>query len=195
MDGNTLKIVKTNNAETPMTQGLKPLLTIDVWEHAYYLDYQNRRVDHVNAVIDKLLNWEFAAQKRSLGIRSTLRHCEPARSALRKSNAWDLPYSRWQRGRLISPCELAEAVPIFLASITNHSGEQQQPWVNNHLPIMARETRKQRIGSILLSGNSSVRYAERRKYRKGWTCDRKKKPTWRDRNSSAKSVPKATIPY
>ena len=62
MDGNKLKIVKTNNAETPVTQGLKPLLTIDVWEHAYYLDYQNRRVDHVNAVIDKLLNWEFAAQ-------------------------------------------------------------------------------------------------------------------------------------
>ena len=62
MDGNKLKIVKTNNAETPMTQGLKPLLAIDVWEHAYYLDYQNRRVDHVNAVIAKLLNWEFAAQ-------------------------------------------------------------------------------------------------------------------------------------
>jgi Fe-Mn family superoxide dismutase len=62
MDGNKLKIVKTNNAETPLTQGLKPLLTIDVWEHAYYLDYQNRRVDHVKAVIDKLLNWEFAAQ-------------------------------------------------------------------------------------------------------------------------------------
>jgi Fe-Mn family superoxide dismutase len=62
MDGKGLKIVKTNNAETPVTQGLKPLLTIDVWEHAYYLDYQNRRVDHVNAVIDKLLNWEFAAQ-------------------------------------------------------------------------------------------------------------------------------------
>jgi Fe-Mn family superoxide dismutase len=62
MDGNTLRIVKTNNAETPVTQGLKPLLAIDVWEHAYYLDYQNRRVDHVNAVIDKLLNWEFAAQ-------------------------------------------------------------------------------------------------------------------------------------
>ncbi len=57
-----LKVVKTGNAEVPMTQGLKPLLTIDVWEHAYYLDHQNRRADYVNAVIDKLLNWEFAAQ-------------------------------------------------------------------------------------------------------------------------------------
>jgi Fe-Mn family superoxide dismutase len=56
-----LKVVKTGNAEVPMTQGLKPQLTIDVWEHAYYLDHQNRRADYVNAVIDKLLNWEFAA--------------------------------------------------------------------------------------------------------------------------------------
>jgi Fe-Mn family superoxide dismutase len=56
-----LKVVKTGNAEVPMSQGLKPLLTIDVWEHAYYLDHQNRRADYVNAVIDKLLNWEFAA--------------------------------------------------------------------------------------------------------------------------------------
>ena len=58
----TLSIVKTEDADNPLLKGLKPLLTIDVWEHAYYLDYQNRRADHVNAVIDKLLNWEFAAQ-------------------------------------------------------------------------------------------------------------------------------------
>lgn len=56
-----LKVVKTSDAATPFTQGMKPLLTIDVWEHAYYLDYQNRRADHVAAVIDKLANWEFAA--------------------------------------------------------------------------------------------------------------------------------------
>jgi superoxide dismutase, Fe-Mn family len=40
---------------------VKPLLTIDVWEHAYYLDYQNRRADYVNSVLDKLINWGFAA--------------------------------------------------------------------------------------------------------------------------------------
>ena len=61
-DAGKLKCVRTPNAETPLTRGQRPLLTIDVWEHAYYLDYQNRRADYVNAVIDKLLNWEFAAR-------------------------------------------------------------------------------------------------------------------------------------
>jgi superoxide dismutase, Fe-Mn family len=61
-EAGALKLVKTGNAENPMTKGQTPLLTIDVWEHAYYLDYQNRRPDHVNAVIDKLLNWNFAAE-------------------------------------------------------------------------------------------------------------------------------------
>jgi len=59
-DKGALRVVKTGNADTPLTMGLTPLLTIDVWEHAYYLDYQNRRADFVAAVIDKLLNWEFA---------------------------------------------------------------------------------------------------------------------------------------
>ncbi len=62
LDGGALKIVKTANAEVPFTKGQKPLLTIDVWEHAYYLDHQNKRAAYVDAVIDKLLNWDFAAQ-------------------------------------------------------------------------------------------------------------------------------------
>jgi superoxide dismutase, Fe-Mn family len=66
LEGEKLKIVKTPNAETPLAhQGSKPLFTIDVWEHAYYLDYQNKRADHVNALLDKLANWEFAAQNLS----------------------------------------------------------------------------------------------------------------------------------
>jgi superoxide dismutase, Fe-Mn family len=62
IESGRLKVVKTTNAEVPLTMGMKPLLAIDVWEHAYYLDYQNRRPDYVNAVIDKLINWEFALQ-------------------------------------------------------------------------------------------------------------------------------------
>jgi len=60
-EGSKLAIIKTSNADSPLTRGIRPLLTIDVWEHAYYLDFQNRRPDYVNTVIDKLINWEFAA--------------------------------------------------------------------------------------------------------------------------------------
>ncbi|HPG62246.1 MAG TPA: superoxide dismutase [Casimicrobium sp.] len=59
-DAGTLKIVKTGNAEVPLTKGQTPLLTIDVWEHAYYIDYQNLRAKYVETLIDKLLNWDFA---------------------------------------------------------------------------------------------------------------------------------------
>jgi len=60
-DGDKLVITKTANADSPLAGDLRPLLTVDVWEHAYYLDYQNRRPDYVKAVLDKLINWEFAA--------------------------------------------------------------------------------------------------------------------------------------
>jgi len=59
LDGGILKVTKTANADTPIAHGIKPLLTLDVWEHAYYLDYQNRRPDYLAAVIDRLINWDF----------------------------------------------------------------------------------------------------------------------------------------
>jgi len=60
LDGNALKITSTANAETPMASKQTALLTVDVWEHAYYLDYQNRRPDFVQAFLDHLANWDFA---------------------------------------------------------------------------------------------------------------------------------------
>jgi len=66
LEGGKLVFKKTGNAENPLhMNGVTPLLTLDVWEHAYYLDWQNRRPDHLNACIDKLLNWEFA--EKNLG--------------------------------------------------------------------------------------------------------------------------------
>jgi Fe-Mn family superoxide dismutase len=60
-DGGVLKIVSTANADTPMTSKQTALLTVDVWEHAYYLDYQNRRPDFVQSFLDQLVNWDFVA--------------------------------------------------------------------------------------------------------------------------------------
>lgn len=56
------KIVSTPNAETPLTTAAKPLLTVDVWEHAYYLDYQNKRDTFLEVFCDKLINWDFVAK-------------------------------------------------------------------------------------------------------------------------------------
>jgi Fe-Mn family superoxide dismutase len=61
VDQGELAVIKTSNAETPFTRGLAPLLTVDVWEHAYYLDYQNRRPDYLVATVSQHLNWAFAS--------------------------------------------------------------------------------------------------------------------------------------
>ena len=61
LDNGTLKVTKTGNADNPLTAGQVPLLTMDVWEHAYYLDYQNRRPDYISDFITKLVNWDFVA--------------------------------------------------------------------------------------------------------------------------------------
>jgi superoxide dismutase, Fe-Mn family len=60
-EGDTLKVVKTANADTPLAHGQTAILTCDVWEHAYYLDYQNRRKDFLEAFVDHLANWDSAA--------------------------------------------------------------------------------------------------------------------------------------
>lgn len=68
LDNGTLKITETGNADTPIAHGQTPLLTIDVWEHAYYLDYQNRRPDYISTFVEKLANWDFASANYAAAI-------------------------------------------------------------------------------------------------------------------------------
>lgn len=62
LDNGTLKVTKTLNADNPLTSGQIPLLTMDVWEHAYYLDFQNKRPAYIDEFLGKLVNWDFVAQ-------------------------------------------------------------------------------------------------------------------------------------
>jgi superoxide dismutase, Fe-Mn family len=61
-DGGTLKVIKTPNAENPLAHGKKALLTIDVWEHAYYIDFKNARPGFIKNFLDNLVNWDFVAE-------------------------------------------------------------------------------------------------------------------------------------
>ena len=62
LDGDALKVTKTLNAVNPLTSSQVPLLTMDVWEHAYYLDYQNQRPEYISTFLNNLVNWDFAAE-------------------------------------------------------------------------------------------------------------------------------------
>lgn len=67
LENGELKVVSTQNADNPLTKNQVPLLTVDVWEHAYYLDYQNRRPDFVQSFLDHMVNWEFVAENLRQG--------------------------------------------------------------------------------------------------------------------------------
>lgn len=62
LDGGSLKITSLHDADTPIVHDMKPLLTIDVWEHAYYIDYRNARPDYADALLKQAINWEFVAE-------------------------------------------------------------------------------------------------------------------------------------
>jgi Fe-Mn family superoxide dismutase len=62
LENGKLKVTKTGNAETPLTTNAKPLMTMDVWEHAYYLDFQNARPNYIDTFLNHLVNWDFVAK-------------------------------------------------------------------------------------------------------------------------------------
>lgn len=66
-DGDNLKIMTTANADTPMAHGMRAILALDVWEHAYYLDYQNRRADFIDAFLNHMVNWNFVIENLKSG--------------------------------------------------------------------------------------------------------------------------------
>ncbi len=90
LDGDKLKVVTTSNAELPMLQGQQAILTCDVWEHAYYLDYQNERPKFVDVFLKKLANWKYAAERfelRGEGDHLSARDYQSAQHAFAKSGA------------------------------------------------------------------------------------------------------------
>jgi len=64
-----ISVVKTGNAENPLIQEATPILTIDVWEHTYYIDYRNRRADYLKAFVDNLVNWEYVAERYDAALK------------------------------------------------------------------------------------------------------------------------------
>jgi Fe-Mn family superoxide dismutase len=65
VDGGKLAVMATSNADNPLSAGKTALLAIDVWEHAYYLDYENRRPEFIDAFLDRLVNWQYASDRLS----------------------------------------------------------------------------------------------------------------------------------
>ncbi|HYP58079.1 MAG TPA: superoxide dismutase [Beijerinckia sp.] len=63
-----ISVSKTGNADNPLTQGATPILTVDVWEHTYYIDYRNRRPDYLKAFVESLVNWEYVAEQYAKAI-------------------------------------------------------------------------------------------------------------------------------
>ncbi len=65
-NANGFEIIATKNADTPIAHGIKPVLTLDLWEHAYYLDFQNRRADFIDTFLESLIDWKFVVSNMNI---------------------------------------------------------------------------------------------------------------------------------
>ncbi len=132
LNNGKLEVTSLHDADTPVVHGMTPLLTLDVWEHAYYIDYRNERPRYLKTVLDKVINWDFVAQ-------------EPRRRGCRARRPAGLIVTRLDDGKAGDP------VPAFFYAFSRYPVRKIQTMAASGSAMTAAITAR-----LAASGTSAV---------------------------------------